>query len=62
MSRQLQAAFAVFLTNPVAFFLLWDYPGYAGFLACSVVLLAGTFLYMWSERPANSGIGRQPVS
>ena len=55
MSRQLQAAFAVFLANPVAFFLLWDYPGYAGFLACSVVLLAGTFLYMWSERPANSG-------
>ena len=62
MSRQLQAALAVLLTNPVAFFLLWDVPGYEGFLACSVVVLVGTLLYMWSERTADGGSGRLPVS
>jgi hypothetical protein len=41
MSRQLQAALGVILTNPVAFFFLWDFPGYEGFVASTVILLVG---------------------
>ncbi len=58
MSRQLQAALGVILTNPVAFFLLWDVPGYEGFIASTVILLVGLFLYMWSERTTSGGSGR----
>jgi hypothetical protein len=58
MSRQLQAALGVILTNPVAFFLLWDFPGYEGFVASTVILLVGLFFYMWSERTPSGGSGR----
>ena len=58
MSRQLLAALGVVLTNPVAFFLLWDYPGYEGFVASTVILLVGLFFYMWSERTTSGGSGR----
>ena len=58
MSRQLQAALGVILTNPVAYFFLWDFPGYEGFVAASAILLVGLFLYMWSERTPSGGSGR----
>ena len=38
MSRQLQAALAVILL-PIAFFLLWYFPGYEGAIGCMVVIL-----------------------
>jgi hypothetical protein len=49
MSRQIQAALAVILL-PIAFFLLWYFPGYEGAIGCMVVILLSIFFYILSEK------------
>lgn len=49
MSRQLQAALAVILL-PIAFFLLWYFPGYEGAIGCMVVILLSILFYILSEK------------
>ena len=68
MSRQLQAALAVILL-PIAFFLLWYFPGYEGAIGCMVVILLSIFSTFyrrnnqqpdtcWSRRNAWAGLGK----
>ncbi len=47
--RQLQTALALILI-PVAFALLWYFPGYEGVVASTVAILSSIFFYIMSER------------